>query len=367
MVAQFFFFAVLMTSCNKQIKPKDEQKNTTVAEPKEKKTVETKIDLKNFKNNTATDIGNEVLSILQDRNNNYWFGTNQGVYCFDGKSLVLFTTDNGLYQNQVQKIQEDESGTIWFTTGGYGVNRFDGKKITTQTYNNNDQLQNNWKIEPGDLWFYAGGGTFRYHNNSFTYLPFPNSKTDLRSTTKPPYQASAYGVYKTLKDRGGNLWFGTQAMGVCRYDGKSFTWLTEKGLQGPAVLALFEDRNGILWFGNNGKGLFRYDGKTLTNFTDEKGLSNPEFIKSGKEITRTLARVWSLNEDNAGNLWIGTGDSGIWRYDGTNLINYTAKDGLPNKGIETIYKDKKGELWFGTDGDGVYKFNGIRFTRFTIQ
>lgn len=42
----------------------------------------------------------------------------------------------------------------------------------------------------------------------------------------------------------------------------------------------------------------------------------------------TLARVWTINEDNNGNLWIGTIDACVWRYDGKNLTNYTTKDGL---------------------------------------
>ena len=29
----------------------------------------------------------------------------------------------------------------------------------------------NGKIVPNDLWFFAGGGLYRYHDNSFVYLP----------------------------------------------------------------------------------------------------------------------------------------------------------------------------------------------------
>ncbi|MGB3075409.1 MAG: two-component regulator propeller domain-containing protein, partial [Chitinophagales bacterium] len=80
-----------------------------------------------------------------------------------------------------------------------------------------------------------------------------------------------------------------------------------------------------------------------------------------------LARVWTINEDNNGNLWIGTYDAGVWRFDGENLTNYTSIDGLTSNAINTIYKDRKGELWFGTDGAGVCKFNGISFSGFTFN
>ena len=154
---------------------------------------------------------------------------------------------------------------------------------------------------------------------------------------------------------------GTQAKGVCRYDGKSLTWFKEKGLSGPAVLGLFEDSKGNLWFGNNGAGLFRYDGKTLTNITDELGLSNPDFRLTGNPGVGTLARVYSINEDNIGHIWIGTVDAGVWEYDGSKMINYTIKDGLTSNAVNTIYKDSKGELWFGTDENGICKFNGTKF------
>jgi ligand-binding sensor domain-containing protein len=365
----FLLLSGLFISCTEPSNPNDQKKSAVVSPAEPAGVPKKEINIDRFKANLSTEIGKEVLSILQDRNDNYWFGTNGGVYRYDGKNLIVFRIRDGLYQNQVQEIQEDNSGTIWFTTGGYGVNCFKSDTIITFKVKENTPLKStpekNWKTEPGDLWFCAGGGAFRYCKDSFAYLPFPKPGMDLKYLPHPPYQASAYGVYASMKDRSGNLWFGTQAMGVCRYDGKSFTWFTEHGLRGPAVIALFEDRNGTIWFGNNGNGLFCFDGKTVRNLTEDRGLSNHEFIKSGKQGPGTLARVWAINEDDRGNLWIGTADAGVWQYDGRNLVNYTIKNGLPGSGIETIYKDKKGTLWFGTAGDGVYTLNGLYFTKFT--
>jgi ligand-binding sensor domain-containing protein len=320
----------------------------------------------------AETINGNIRSMLQDKKNNYWFGTDRdGVYRYDGKTLTLFTIKDGLCNNQVRNIQEDASGNIWFGTGG-GISSFNGKVFSMFT---NLQLSsgpdNRWKTGLGDLWLEARG-IYRCNGNSIAHLTLP--KTDLDSAyTKNQPGYSPYGVYCTLKDKKGNVWFGTQSLGVCRFDGKSFTWFTEKGLGGPAVRALFEDKNGNLWFGNNdfgtdGGGLFRYDGKSLTNFTDEKGLSNYEYSPALKTYAKpgTLSRIWTINEDNNGNLWIGTADSGAWRYDGKNLTRYTIEDGLASNSVSTIYKDKKGELWFGTT-EGVCKFNGRSFTKFSIN
>jgi len=313
-------------------------------------------------------IDKHIRSIFQDRNGNYWFGTNgAGVYRYDAKTLTQFTVKDGLADNQVINIQEDEVGNIWIGSGAFGISKFDGTKFTTLT--NNVKITkgtaSDWKSKNSDLWFYAGGGVFRYSNSSLDYLPFAPSNS--KGQTTPPFSLSRYGVYCILKDKKGNIWFGTQAEGVCKYDGKTLTWFKEKGLAGPAVLGLFEDSKGNLWFGNNGAGLFRYDGETLTNFTEENGLNNADFKASGKPCLGTLARVYSINEDNSGNIWVGTVDAGVWKYDGTNLTNYTSKDGLTSNAVNTIYKDQKGELWFGTDSNGMNKFNGRKFSEFIIK
>lgn len=319
-------------------------------------------------NATVNRLDKNIRSIFQDRNGHYWFGTNSaGVYRYDSRTLTQFTVKDGLANNQVISIQEDELGNIWFGTGGFGVSKFDGKSITTltNTIKTTKGTENDWKSTKNDLWFCAGDGVIRLSNLSIDYLPFAPS--GLFAQKNDPFSLSRYAVYCTLKDQKGNVWFGTQAEGVCRFDGHSLTWFKEKGLSGPAVLGLFEDRKGNLWFGNNGAGLFRYDGKTLTNLTEEKGLNNADFRASGSAGLGTLARVYAINEDPHENIWVGTVDAGVWKYDGNKLTNYTTKNGLTSNAVNTIYKDQNGELWFGTDSHGIFKFNGTKFTEFIVR
>lgn len=348
-----------------------ESQSITVEKREQLMVPQKEIKVNSFTTSPTIEIDKNIRSIFQDSKGNYWFGTNSvGIFRYDGKEVIQYTTKDGLSNNQVLTIQEDTSGKIWLGTGLFGVSCFDGQTFTTHTNKANlktsNKIKTDWIIEPNDLWFYAGGGAYRFEK-IMTYLPFQEPNSNNFESENTPFKLSRQAVYCLLKDRKSNLWFGTQAEGVCRFDGKTFTWFTEKGLLGPAVLAVFEDGKGNLWFGNNGGGLFKYDGKTLINFTEEKGLGNKDFLASSQSNSGTLARIYSINEDSQGNLWIGTVDSGVWKYDGKNLTNFTTKDGLCSNAINCIYKDQKNELWFGTDEDGICKFNGTTFEKFEIK
>lgn len=319
--------------------------------------------------NTATSIGTPVSAlgkdidcIMQDQQNNYWFASNgDGVYRYDGTSLRHITEKDGLLSNFVYKIEADTYGNLWFSTRD-GVCSFNGTTFTNHTDNINSALNGQPQTQ-GGLIFNLLDGLCVYNGQFFTRFAIhpPSYKPSPSDMNRP------YSVYSTLIDKTGNIWFGTQEKGVCRYNGQTFTFFTEQGLDLAAVRTLFQDKTGTIWAGNNGAGLFRFDGERFINFTEEHKLGNPDFLINLNEKEGTLARPWTINEDNQGHLWIGTIDSGLWLYDGTKLSNYTTKDGLASNAIWTIYKDKKGELWFVCNGETICQFNGSTFTQYTFH
>lgn len=302
---------------------------------------------------TVFEMGKKIRFIFQDDKNNFWLASDgEGLFKYDGKTILQFTDKNGLCGNFVRLIQQDKDGILVISTAN-GVCTFDGKQFST--LQSSDNNLNTTDIPNTILLF----GDY-YQSNSLHKFQIPQA-----SKLNKSYSPTPYAVYCSYKDSKGNIWFGTESRGVCKYDGKSFTWLDNEEL-GLAVRSIFEDKKGNIWIGNNGYGLFRYDGKTLTNFTKEYKLENPDFQTTMKGKEGTLARVWTITNDKNGNLWIGTIDAGIWKYDGKVLTNYTTKDGLTSNSISTVFCDNKGNLWIGAD-NGITIFDGNFFTEFRGQ
>jgi ligand-binding sensor domain-containing protein len=139
-------------------------------------------------------------------------------------------------------------------------------------------------------------------------------------------------------------------LGVFRYDGTSFTNLTGKIISPrfSSFWDVLEDQKGNLWFGTKDSGVYYYNGKSIQHFTIRNGLANN--------------RVGKIYEDKAGNIWFATG-GGASRYDGKSFRNFTTNEGLSNNDINTIIEDKTGKIWFGTRGDACY-YDGKTFTVF---
>ena len=167
---------------------------------------------------------NDVHSILEDRGGDLWFGTGRwfvtgrwvgtgcGVSRYDGEEFATFTTEDGLAGDQVMSIVEDREGHLWFATEG-GASRYDGEKFvpfTAQDGLATDKVRSILEDSRGDLWFGTwGGGVSRYDGEQFVTF-----------TTDDGLGSNA--VWSILEDREGHLWFGTWGGGASRYDGKEF-------------------------------------------------------------------------------------------------------------------------------------------------
>ncbi len=324
---------------------------------------------------SVSNLSDSIMTIFQDNNNNYWFGSNgQGVYKYDGKSLIQFTTTNGLISNEISGIQEDKVGNMYFDTQK-GVSRFDGKIFNTLIAS--DTSANTWKMNPDDLWFKGNwnkNGVYRYDGKILHYLKFPESPRAKELIKQFPNMSwSPYGIYSIYEDKKGNIWFGTSNLGVYRFDGKNLSNLYEDQLTNTpsggsfGIRSIFEDSDGKFWLSNSA---YRYTiyplvsndtDKNTIKYKREKGIPN---LKTEDGTNRMY--FLSITEDNNNNLWTSTYEMGVWRYDGKNIKQYPVKAITTSITASSIYKDKKGDLWLVTHTLGVFKLKGEVFEKFQM-
>ncbi|GAA4268200.1 ligand-binding sensor domain-containing protein [Hyunsoonleella aestuarii] len=160
-----------------------------------------------------------------------------------------------------------------------------------------------------------------------------------------------------FQDSKNNLWFGGNDNGVYKYDDKSLVLYTEKDkLIENNVWGIQEDRFGNIYF-DTAEGVSKFDGQ---QFTTLNVVENSSFKNE-----------WKLEPND---LWfrMGWNNSGPYRFDGENLYHLQFPKNIiedkfysinPNVsynpyGVYHIYKDSKGNMWFGTSNLGVYKYDG---------
>lgn len=310
------------------------------------------------KSDSNINIGRNISSIFQDSKGNMWFGTEgNGVYKFDGKTYTHITSKDGLVGNYVRTINQDKNGNIWFGTNE-GISSYNGIFFIDFTKEMGSSYKlgyTSFKDHKGDLWFGTHAGVYKFNNSKLEYLELPIS------TTEKEGDISEYSVYSIVENGNGTLFFGTQHKGLYEYKGNTFTNISNLEIHKSSIRCLYKDNKGLIWIGNNGKGLYQLKDRLLRNLTDENHLVKVISTANNQTKYVGLASIWSITEDIAGNLWIGTIDDGLWRYDGKNFSNFLQKDGLQNEGVLSVYKDNSGKLWIGQLSGGISTFDGSKF------
>lgn len=315
---------------------------------------------------TVQVLGKNIMTIFQDSRGEYWFASwEDGLYNYDGKTLLHFTTKCGLPHNRVEEIQEDQNGLLYFNTRG-GLCKYNGQQFVQIIAEESEA----WSLLPGDLWFKGlqyEDKVLRYDGTNLYALPFPKSELGEEWQSDHPSPISPYIVYTIYKDSHGNIWFGTAALGACRFNGISFDWISEEDVHelhfGPSngVRSIVEDKDGYFWFNS----AYRYD---VYNSVKPNGESFYRREKSiGNIDGNPDSNFWeylSIAKDNSNDLWIATYLNGVWRYDGRTTTHYSVQSEGKDITLFSVYKDHAGGLWLGTHEHGAYRFNGTGFEPF---
>jgi ligand-binding sensor domain-containing protein/serine phosphatase RsbU (regulator of sigma subunit) len=294
-----------------------------------------------------------------------------------------FTVEDGLAQSQILSICQARDGNLWFGTNNGGVSIYDGNKFTT--FNENDSLVNNvvysiTSLKDGALLLGTGAG--------LTYL---KGKQLINFSSKDGLPSTR--VFKTSQDNQGTIWIGTEK-GLCKLINNKIELFTEDTVLSKAdIFSMFLDMNGNMWFGTMSYGLIKYNpiSKKTKHFNQSNGL--------------LYNFVWAINEDNKGNIYVGTNvgvnkitpqekiskfvtkgmDSSIpiraiikdrknnlwfvarntiYKYDHKTCKFFGEKNGLVGNSIYSAIQDSEGNIWIAMHGIGLIKFSGEAFSNY---
>ncbi|HMG66178.1 MAG TPA: two-component regulator propeller domain-containing protein, partial [Chitinophagaceae bacterium] len=75
----------------------------------------------------------------------------------------------------------------------------------------------------------------------------------------------------------------------------------------------------------------------------------------------TFTNIVGMAQDNKGFIWIADNSSGLFKYDGTHIISYKPESNNRNSinttRLECLYAGKKGNIWIGTFQNGLERFD----------
>ena len=365
-----------------------------------------------------------VTSIYEDSKNRIWYGTLHGAYVQKNDTTLNFISKRNGLTDFVYDITEDFEGGIWFSTfrGVYRLNNFFFESFSTSDGLNDNLV---WAVKPLDnntLWVGTESGLNLIENNQIVNIPgIPKdlsfwaspiisdgegntlfgSESSVYSYNgkkfkKYPKENAIFKEYYTsaIKRANGDIIFAGNN-GISKLeDGKFEQLLASSVFQNYQINSVTEDHLKRLWVGTEGGGVFiwtpeetkrLYTGnKYLSNdvinvvYTDSKhniwvGTSGNGLFKfheaidnqkpvSFEDLDLSSTNIYSIIEDDEGNIWAGT-DQGlnklyILQNDYIKVKTYGEREGFFPMEVchNAINKDTEGNLWYGTV-EGVMKIN----------
>jgi signal transduction histidine kinase/ligand-binding sensor domain-containing protein len=289
-----------------------------------------------------------------DRENNFWAGTNKGLFLFNPRAQLFSSLpnrrvgDSTLYENRVTSIVQMSNKDIWVSTWGAGIFSYNSK---LKPIPNELVLQDtNYRKLPvwtmmrrynDEVWIGSQKGNVIIHK--------PGSRAVVLTHT-------AFGnstVRQLVEDSNKDIWIGTEYGQVikCLQGNWQDTLHSIRLLQKlpGRVIKIYEDSRGGMWIGTDMYGLYKLDrnsGKILNHFDEKSG--------EGKQLMHSFAG--DVVQYNDSLLLVGSNSLNVLNMN-TNTITYiTTADGLPANQVINIFKDKAGYLWIGL-ANGLCRLN----------
>lgn len=288
-----------------------------------------------------------------------------------GQSVRLLNTDDGLSNNIIFDIEQDDQGFLWFATEN-GLNRYDGysfkkfQNITNDTTSIiSNVCRNILKDTNGRLWIATKNGLSLYNaqNSSFT-----NYTIDTKD----------FLIQELEQNKEGKIWFNTLAKsGYFDQEKEEFFFIDEKYSSFNITIS-----SNNVWVVSEEGSLDVIDENTLalknlnTNIGIRKQIHFGKYTKKlwipilDNSIHNILEipkipnnyEATKILEINKNTLLIGT-NNGLFEYKinqkELKKVNFFQKETILNQQIRSLFKDSVGNIWVGTLG-GVFQIDYLK-------
>lgn len=306
-----------------------------------------------------------VNSIVEDHYSNIWIATSNGLAVYERSQNKIYAFNGPQYQlrsNIFSALLEDNNNLLIGLQDG-GLYKLDLEKATTSHFKNVsiDAVKNddNFNItersvnrlyldKDKNVWAGTyGDGIYLLGNVPEKFKKFNNKLPGL-------YSSGYLRYYGMCMDDEGYLWMGSDGDGIYKkkLNGEVVQHYYADGANAPlknvAILTACRAQNNNLWFGSYAHGLFKYDKKS-------NRFSN--YVHNAKDSSSLLDNdVRAIYEDSENNIWVGTDAGGlsILQKGKNTFINYSLnKHTLATNKVRAIAGNKNGMIFIGTYGAGL--------------
>ena len=281
-----------------------------------------------------------IKTIIQTPDGYLWFGTEYGLYRFDGVRTVLWQPPRNAYlpSSIVRKLLVARDGTLWIGTHR-GLASWKNGKLTQYPDVPPQEIDSLLEDREGTVW--AGVETIP----SWRLCAIQSGKVQCYGDKS----GLGLGVGSLFEDRKGNLWAGT-GTGLWRWKPGAPQRIP---LSGPVseIHALTEDSDGDLVITTRAGIMKLVDGSVTPYPLTYTGPSfNPH---------------WLLRDSNGG-LWIGTIDQGLLHVHHGKTDRFSQADGLSSDFVQDVFEDREGNVWVCTN-NGLDRFRDFAVTMIPVK
>lgn len=256
--------------------------------------------------------------------------------------FIRLGVEDGLAQNTVYCILQDNRGFMWFGTKD-GLSRYDGYQFKNyrNDKNNPHSIGNNcirsiFQDFDGKIWVGTDAGAYIYHpdRDNFEYFD-ASTKSGIKIEKE---------VNDIKQDQNGVYWFAVDWQGVFSYNIESKELIYHELNTIVNAWCIYIDKENKVWIGTHGGG--------LNYFNTEKQKFEKVNYSSDNQTDNNKDDIYRIFQDNYNDLLITTANGGVKRL---NLVSNKIQPFLPQQNYTSLFvrdvvRKSDDEIWFGTGG-----------------